>query len=78
MSNSNTVQEEREVLGFSEQELCESHFIIIKFDFLKTFWGGGIWPNLVFHSPLILQLFSSKADLLNFDTIDIVFPDIFW
>lgn len=78
MSNSKAVQEEREVLGFSEQELCESHFIIIKFDFLKTFWGGGIWPNLVFHSPFILQLFSSKADLLNFDTIDIVFPDIFW
>lgn len=50
MSNSKAVQEEREVLGFSEQELCESYFIIIKFDFLKTVWGGRSWPNLVFHS----------------------------
>lgn len=73
MSNSNVVQEEREVLGFSEKELCESYFIIIKSDFLKTVGRGGIWPKLVFHSPFILQLFSSNADLLNLDTIDIFF-----
>lgn len=57
MSNSKAVQEEREVLGFSEQELCESYFIIIKFEFLKTVWGGGgVDPTLCFipiHPPAV-------------------------